>query len=55
MMTQWMIVVTGPKLLEDIRRAPDDQLSFLDAIAEVKHPAHLYYLHLADGFIDNPY
>ncbi|KAF8735505.1 hypothetical protein AX14_001941 [Amanita brunnescens Koide BX004] len=37
MMTQWMIVVTGPKLLEDIRRAPDDQLSFLDAIAETIH------------------
>ena len=35
MLTQWMIVVTGPELIEDMRRASDDQLSSKDAFAEV--------------------
>jgi hypothetical protein len=35
MLTQWMIVVTGPQLIEDMRRASDDQLSLKDAFAEV--------------------
>ena len=35
MLTQWMIVVTGPQLIEDVRRASDDQLSSRDAFAEV--------------------
>jgi hypothetical protein len=55
MMTQWMVVVTGPELLADIRRASDDQLSFIDAAAEVMRAAHPYNVHLADGYIDDPY
>jgi hypothetical protein len=35
MLTQWMIVVTGPQLIEDMRRASDDQLSSRAASAEV--------------------
>ena len=35
MLSQWMIVVTGPQLIEDMRRASDDQLSEYDAFAEV--------------------
>jgi hypothetical protein len=35
MLTQWMIVATGPELIEDMRRASDDQLSASDAFAEV--------------------
>ena len=49
MMSQWAIIVTGPQLLADIRRASDDQLSFLDAAAEVMHPADLYHVYLANG------
>lgn len=30
-----MVVVSGPKLIDDMRRAPEDQLSFFDAIEEV--------------------
>ena len=30
-----MIVVTGPQLIEDMRRASDDQLSANDAFLEV--------------------
>ncbi|KAF8325934.1 cytochrome P450, partial [Amanita rubescens] len=37
MMTQWMVVVTGPQLFEDVRKASDDELSFLDAAAEMIH------------------
>ena len=50
-----MIVVTGPELLADIRRAADDQLSFIDAVAEVKYIVHPYNAHLADGYVDDPY
>lgn len=55
MLTQWMIVVTGPELLADIRRASDDQLSFIHAAAEVSHTAHPYNVHLAEGHVDDPY
>ncbi len=40
MMTQWMVIVTGPQLFEDVRKASDNQLSFLDAAAEVMYLAH---------------
>ena len=42
MITQWMIVVTGPQLIEDVRRATDDHLSSKDAFAEVI--SHAYTL-----------
>ena len=35
MLTQWMILVSGPRLIEDIRQASDDQLSLVDAAVEV--------------------
>lgn len=35
MLTQWIVVVTSQQLIDDIRRAPDDQLSLKDAVAEV--------------------
>lgn len=34
---KWMVVVSGSKLIDDIRRAPDEQLSFLDAINEARN------------------
>ncbi|KAH8927634.1 cytochrome P450 [Atractiella rhizophila] len=34
-MTRWTYIVSGPELLEDLRRAPDDVLSFADATAEI--------------------
>jgi len=37
MLTQWMVVVTGPQMIEDVRHASDDQLSSKDAIAETLH------------------
>jgi len=35
MLTQWMIVVSGPGLIEEVRQASNDQLPLLDAAAEV--------------------
>ncbi|KAF8897198.1 cytochrome P450 [Infundibulicybe gibba] len=36
-LSKWVIVVSGPDMLDDIRRAPDDQLSFREAISETFH------------------
>ncbi|KDR68416.1 hypothetical protein GALMADRAFT_215851 [Galerina marginata CBS 339.88] len=33
-MSRWMVVVSGPQMLNDIRRATEDQLSFREAVAE---------------------
>jgi hypothetical protein len=35
MMTSWMIIVSRPDKVEEIRRAPDDVLSTIDAAKEV--------------------
>ncbi|TFK66492.1 cytochrome P450 [Pluteus cervinus] len=34
MPTHWMVIVTGPKLSDELRRAPEDHLSSVDAIGE---------------------
>lgn len=31
---QWTVVVSGPKMVDDLRKAKDDQVSFLDAVGE---------------------
>ena len=46
MLTQWMVVVTGPQLIEDVRHASDDQLSSSEAFAEVICHAHTCNLSL---------
>ena len=33
---QWMVVVNGRKLVDDLRKRPDDELSFNEAIEEVR-------------------
>ncbi|KAF8665785.1 hypothetical protein AX16_000232 [Volvariella volvacea WC 439] len=34
MLTQWMVVVSGPKMVDELRKAPDDVLSFNEAVAD---------------------
>ncbi len=34
-MGRYIVVVSGPDMLEDIRQATDEYLSFRDAVAEV--------------------
>lgn len=31
----WHVIVSGNKLVEELRKAPDDQLSFLEAVTDV--------------------
>lgn len=35
MIDKWMVVVSGPQLIDDVRRAPEEQLSFHGAVSEV--------------------
>ncbi|KAF8957287.1 cytochrome P450, partial [Flammula alnicola] len=34
MMGRYMVIISGPEMIEDIRRSSDEQLSFRDAVAE---------------------
>lgn len=40
MLTDWMVLVSGPRLIEDFRRATDDQLSLVAAAIEVIFRTH---------------
>ncbi|KAI0713161.1 hypothetical protein C8T65DRAFT_161841 [Cerioporus squamosus] len=31
---QWMVIVNGPKMVDDLRKRPDDELSFLEGAEE---------------------
>ena len=33
---QWMVVISGAELIEDLRKRPDSEVSFLDAVEEVR-------------------
>lgn len=33
---QWMVIVNGRKLVDDLRKRPDDELSFNEALEEVR-------------------
>ena len=46
MLTHWIIVVTSQQLIDDIRRASDDQLSLKDAVGEVTQLAFSHNLPL---------
>jgi len=35
MMARWMVIVSSADMIDDIRRATDDQVSFREAVAEV--------------------
>lgn len=35
MLSQWLVVISGPKMVDDIRRASPDQVDGREAIAEV--------------------
>ncbi|KIM67603.1 hypothetical protein SCLCIDRAFT_1111427 [Scleroderma citrinum Foug A] len=35
MMNRWVVVITGPRLLEELRKIPDERLSFDHAIRDV--------------------
>lgn len=35
-MNKWQVVVSGPQMIDDLRRATDDQLSFRGAADEAR-------------------
>lgn len=35
-MDRWMVILTGPKLVEELRKIPDDKLSFDHAMRDVR-------------------
>jgi hypothetical protein len=37
-MSKWVVVVSGKQYIDDIRKAPDEVLSLVEAIAEVRLP-----------------
>ena len=33
---RWLVVISGRKLIEDLRKRPDDEVSFTEAIEDVR-------------------
>ncbi|KAI0640730.1 cytochrome P450 [Trametes meyenii] len=48
---KWMVVVSGPKLVDDLRRRPDEELSFRVAAAETIQTKHT----VGPGPTEDPY
>lgn len=38
LISRWAIVITGPEMIEEVRMASDDELSFNEAISDVSSP-----------------
>ena len=36
---QWLVIVSGPKMIEELRRRPDDEMSLIEAADEVSGSA----------------
>ena len=41
-LNSWHVVVSGPKLIDELRQAKDHELSFQEAVAEVGARWHVY-------------
>ena len=48
---RWLVVASGADMIEDIRKRPDDELSFLRAIEESLLTRHT----LGAAWLDDPY
>ncbi|KAI8990629.1 cytochrome P450 [Trametes punicea] len=42
LLASWVVVATGPKMVEEIRRRPDDELSFLDGVEDTMQIRHTF-------------
>ena len=36
LLDQWTVVVSGPKLVDELRKRPDEELSFMEGTEEVR-------------------
>ncbi len=43
LLDQWVVILTGKQLVEDLRKRPDSELSFLESVEDVRqaHPLAL--------------
>ena len=48
---QWMVVVSGPEIIEDIRKRPDSEATFMDGAEEGFKTEHT----IGRDWIDDPY
>ena len=35
MINRWLVIVSGPQMNEELRKFPDEQMSFVDAVEDV--------------------
>ncbi|KAJ8475230.1 hypothetical protein ONZ51_g6703 [Trametes cubensis] len=50
MFDQWLVIVSGPKLVEDIRKRPDDELSFVEGATEFVPVGYALWPELRDHY-----
>lgn len=36
MADKWLVVVSGPKMIDELRRRPDEELSFIASVDDVR-------------------
>ena len=51
MFDQWMVVVSGSKMVEDIRKRPDEEVSFIEGAEEGLKTEHT----IGRQWVDDPY
>ena len=43
MINRWLVIVSGAQMNEELRKFPDEQMSFVDAVEDVNHRVCLKY------------
>ena len=51
MVDQWMVIVSGAKMIEDLRKRSDDEVSFLEATEAGLNSRHT----IGGAWLDDPY
>ena len=51
MLDQWMVIINGSKMVEDIRKRPDDEVSFIEGAEEGLNSRYT----IGRTWIDDPY
>ena len=51
MLDQWMVIVSGSKMIEDLRKRPDDEVSFIEGAEESLNSRYT----IGRSWIDDPY
>ncbi|KAI0713154.1 cytochrome P450 [Cerioporus squamosus] len=48
---QWMVVVSGPKMVDELRKRPDEEVSFIEGLEEIVH----FRFTLGHELFDDPF